>query len=101
VDYRKMNNVTKKDCFPLPQIDNILDTLAEAKGFFPLDLNSGYWQVDLQPDNKNKTAFSIGQELWQFTVMPFVLCNAPVMLEQLMETVLRDLTSHISCTWKT
>jgi hypothetical protein len=73
VDYRKMNNVMKKHCFLLPQIDNILDTLAGAKGFFPPDLNSGYWQVDLHPDDRDTTAFLMGQELWQFTVMPFGL----------------------------
>jgi hypothetical protein len=63
MDYRKMNNVTKKDYFSLPQTEDILDMLAQAKGFFPLDLNSGYWQVDLHPDNKDKIAFSMGQEL--------------------------------------
>jgi hypothetical protein len=81
VDYRKLNDVTKKDCFPLPRIDNALDTLAGAKWFSTLDLKSAYWQVDLHPDNKEKTAFSTGQGLWQFTVMPFGLCNAPATFE--------------------
>jgi hypothetical protein len=71
--------------------NDTLDTLAGAKWFSTLDLRSGYSQMDLHPD-KNKTAFSMGQRLWQFTVMPFDLCNAPAMFEQLVETVLRGLT---------
>jgi hypothetical protein len=89
VDYRKLNNVTRKDCFPLPRID---DTLDKAKWFSTLDLKSSYWQVDLHPEDKEKTAFSTGQGLWQFTVVPFGLFNAPATSEWLMETVLRGLT---------
>jgi hypothetical protein len=73
VDYRKLNDVTKKDCFPLPLIDDTLDTLAGAKWFSTLDLKVGYLQVDVHPDDKEKTAFSTGQELWPFIVMPFDL----------------------------
>jgi hypothetical protein len=92
VDYRKLNDVTKKDCFPLLRIDDTLDTLAGAKGFSIIELKSGYWRVDVHPDDKQKTAFSRGQGLWQFTVMHFVLCSAPDTFERLMETVLRGLT---------
>jgi hypothetical protein len=92
VDYRKLNDVTKKDCFPLPQIDNTLDTLAGTKWFSTLDLKSGYWQVDVHPDDNEKTAFSSGQGLWQFPVLSFGLRNAPATFELLMETVLRGLT---------
>jgi hypothetical protein len=72
VDYRKFN-VTKKDCFPLPRNGDTLDTLAGAEWFSTLDLKSGYWQVALHPDDKEKTAFSTGQGRWQFTVMLFGL----------------------------
>jgi hypothetical protein len=52
VDYRKLNDVTMKDCFPLPRMDDTMDTLAGAKWFCTLDLKSGYWQVDLHLDDK-------------------------------------------------
>ena len=68
VDYRKLNHVTKKDSYPLPRIDDTLEAL---------DLKSGYWQVELHPDDKEKTAFTAGRGLWQFRVMPFGLCNVP------------------------
>jgi hypothetical protein len=64
--------VIRKNCFPPPRIDDTLDTLAGAKWFSTLDLRSGYWQVALPPDDKEK-AHSTGQGLWQFTVISFGL----------------------------
>jgi hypothetical protein len=58
IDCRKLNNVTRKDCFPLPWIDDTLDTLVGAKWFSTLNLRSVYWQVDLHPDNKVKLQHS-------------------------------------------
>ncbi|GFY16361.1 retrovirus-related Pol polyprotein from transposon 412 [Trichonephila clavipes] len=92
VDYRKLNEVTKKDSYPLPRIDDTLDTLSGHKWFSTLDLKSGYWQVEIHPEDREKTAFTSGQGLWQFKVMPFGLCNAPATFECLMETVLKGLT---------
>jgi hypothetical protein len=83
--------VTKKDFYLLPQFDENLDTLAGAKWFSNIDLKSGYWQVDVHPDDKEKTAFLTGQGLWHFTVMQFGLCTAPANFERLMETILRNL----------
>jgi hypothetical protein len=91
VDYRRLNDVTRKDSFPLPRVDITLDALNGAKWFSTLDLKSGYWQVELDPADKEKTAVSFGQGLWQFTVMPFGLGNAPATFERLMEAVLRGL----------
>lgn len=91
VDYRRLNDVTRKDAYPLPRIDDALDYIAGSCWFSSLDLRSGYWQVELAPEARPKTAFSIGQGLWQFKVMPFGLCNAPATFERLMERVLSDI----------
>ncbi|GBN72220.1 Retrovirus-related Pol polyprotein from transposon 297, partial [Araneus ventricosus] len=94
VDYRTLNEITIKHSYPLPRIDDTLDALNGSQWFSTLDLKSGYWQVEIQPEDKEKTAFTTGQGLWQFRVMPFGLCNVPATLERLMETVLRGLTSE-------
>ncbi|GBM38694.1 Retrovirus-related Pol polyprotein from transposon 297, partial [Araneus ventricosus] len=94
VDYRKLNEITIKDSYPLQRIDDTLDALNGSQWFSTLDLKSGYWEVEIQPEEKEKTAFTTGQGLWQFKVMPFGLCNAPATFERLMETVLRGLTSE-------
>ena len=88
VDYRRLNDVTRKDSYPLPRIDDALDDIAGSRLFSSLDLRSGYWQVHLTAEARAKTAFSIGQGLWQFRVLPFGLCNGPATFERLMERVL-------------
>ncbi|KMQ85704.1 krab-a domain-containing protein [Lasius niger] len=95
VDYRKLNAVTVRDSYLLPRIDDILDQLCGNSWFSTLDLKSGYWQVKIRPENKDKTAFSIGNGLWQFTVMPFGRCNVFATFERLMEKVLQQLLYKI------
>ena len=66
VDFRKLNDVTKKDAYPLTGIDETLDVLAEAKWFSTVDLASGYWQVEMHPDDRERTAFVTPFSFHQF-----------------------------------
>ena len=91
VDYRRLNDTTVKDAYPLPRIDHTLDMLAGKQWFSTLDLASGYWQVSLSQEARIKTAFATHSGLFQFKVMPFGLCNAPATLERLMDRVLQGL----------
>ena len=91
VDYRALNNNTIKDSYPLPRVDDTLDALVGAKWFSTLDLKSGYHQVEMAEEDKEKTAFTYGRGLWHFNVMSYGLCNAPATFERLMERVLDGL----------
>ena len=91
VDYRKLNKVTKRDAYPLPRIDEILDSLGKAKWFTSLDLASGYWQVEMSEADREKTAFITKQGIFEFNVMPFGLTNAPATFQRLMDRVFHDI----------
>ena len=100
VDYRKMNTATHTDAYPLPNIQEILESLAGSVVFTSLDLNSGYWQVQMDKDSREKTAFICPFGLYQFKVMPFGLKNAPATFQPLMEIVLRDLWKNMLCIFR-
>ena len=76
IDFRKVNAVTHRDAYPLPRIDATLDSLSGSCYFTTLDLISGYWQVELEESDKEKTAFSTPGGHFEFNVMPFRLTNA-------------------------
>ena len=91
VDFRKLNQVTKRNSYPLPVIDDILALLGKSKYFSSLDLKSGYWQVSMNEHDNEKTAFACHRGLFEFNVMPFGLSNAPAVFQELMAVVLQGI----------
>ena len=90
VNYKPLNDITKKDNYPLPRIDEILDSLKGAQWFTTLDLASGYWQIKVREEDCEKTAFITKFGTFEFKVMPFGLCNAPATFQRIMNKVLGD-----------
>ena len=91
VDYRKVNQLIKKDKFPLPKIDTCLDALNGSCFYSSLDLRQGYWQTELLEEDRDKTAFVTRRGQWRFKVLSFGLCNAPSQFARTMELIWTDL----------
>jgi hypothetical protein len=91
IDYRRLNEVTVKDVYPLPRIDDVLASLAGSQYFSTLDLYKGFWQVPVRRQETAKTAFSTPDGHFQFRRMPFGLCNAPATFQRLMDSVLGEM----------
>ena len=87
----KIKRLYSQDPFPLPRVDETFDVLGVSQFFATLDLCSGYWQVELDPKDKEKTTFTTTRGHFQIRVTPFCLCNAPATFQRLMELVLRGL----------
>jgi hypothetical protein len=96
VYYRRLNTITVKDVYPLPRIDDALSRLEVSKYFSLMDLHSGYWQVQIKPEDRENTTFIIADGLYQFKVMPFGLTNAPGTFQRMMDVLLAGL-KWISC----
>ncbi|TFY51095.1 hypothetical protein EVJ58_g10743 [Rhodofomes roseus] len=90
IDFRYLNDVTEKDAYPLPRIDDSYQVLAGARHFTALDLMKGFWQIPLTQSARAKTAFTCRYGHFQFRVMPFGLCNAPATFQAYMNHILRD-----------
>uniref|UniRef100_A0A8C1XCE3 Gypsy retrotransposon integrase-like protein 1 n=1 Tax=Cyprinus carpio TaxID=7962 RepID=A0A8C1XCE3_CYPCA len=90
VDYRQLNARTRKDAFPLPRIEESLDSLTGARWFSTMDLASGYNQVPVSEQDRPKTAFCTPFGLFEWNRMPFGLCNAPSTFQRLMQRLFGD-----------
>lgn len=95
IDYRKINDKTINDKFPIPQIEEILDNLGKSAYFTTLDLKSGFHQIEMDPDDQKKTAFSTALGHFEFTRMPFGLKNAPATFQRAMNNVLSNYIGSI------
>ena len=92
MDFCRLNMHTKKESYPLLQIQEVLESMAGAAHFSTMDFKSGFWQVKMVPESQQYTAFMVGNlGFYQFTCMPFGLCNAPTTFQFLMQNTLGEL----------
>ncbi|KAM9999378.1 hypothetical protein ACTFIZ_002933 [Dictyostelium cf. discoideum] len=90
VNYKKLNDLTIKDRYPLPLISDCWYYLKDAKVFSKIDLTSGYYQIKMKEEDKDKTTFVSHMGQFRYTVMPFGLCNAPATFQRYMNELLKD-----------
>ena len=90
VDYRALNEITKKDRYPLPLISEVLDRLTEAKYFTKLDIKDAYHNIRIKERDEWKTTFSTKLGTYEYLVMPFGLCNAPAVFQRWINEVLME-----------
>jgi hypothetical protein len=87
IDYRKLNIPTERDVYPLSRLDECIGSLGDAQVFSTLDANSGYWQVSMHPDDRNKATFTFYVGIFRFERMPFGLRNANSTFQCAMDSI--------------
>ena len=92
INFRRLNDKTMKDSYPLPRIQESLDSLVDARCFSSIDFVSGFWQILMSADSRKYTAFTVGNlGFFECCHMPFGLCNAPATFQRCMQNVLGEL----------
>ena len=92
IDFRWLNSRTKKDAYPLPCMQETMESMVGAQFFSTMDLKSGFWQVKMAKDSKQYTAFTVGSMgVYEFLRMLYGLCNAPATFQRLMQNCLGGL----------
>jgi hypothetical protein len=92
-DYRPLNAQTRRDSFPMPLVEDVIDQLGNSSWFTALDLQSGFWQIQMAAEDIKKTALITKTRLYDWTVMPFRLKNATSTFTRTMSEVFKDLDS--------
>ncbi len=95
VDYRRLNEITRKDSYAIPNIGDILDKIAGCKYYWGLDLANGYWQIPMDPADADKTTFTTSFGTYKFLRMPFGVCNGPATFQRMMDEVLRNVKVNV------
>jgi Reverse transcriptase (RNA-dependent DNA polymerase) len=90
VDYHRLNALTARDVYPFPRMDECLDSLGEAELFSTLDANTGFWQIEVSPEDRDKSTFSCHVGMYRFLRMPFDLLNAPATFQRAMDIILSE-----------
>ena len=92
IDFRCLNTRTKNDAYPLPHMQETMESMVGARHFSCMDLKSGFWQVQMDEESRQYTAFTVGSMgVYEFLHMPYGLCNAPAMFQCLMQNCLGEL----------
>nr|CAN65374.1 hypothetical protein VITISV_032197 [Vitis vinifera] len=95
IDFRKLNAVTKKDHFPLPFLDQVLERVAGHDYYCFLDGYSGYFQIAIALEDQEKTTFTCPFGTYAYRRMPFGLCNAPTTFQRCMLSIFSDMVERI------
>ena len=93
IDYRRFNDLTLKVVYRMPRIDECIDRMAGSSVFTKMDLRSGFHQILVVPEHRERTAFQTRYGSYQFRVMPFGLCNAPATFQRTMNLILDEYSS--------
>ena len=92
IDFHHLNAHMKKDSYPLPRIQEVLESLVDAAHFSSFDLKSGFWQIKMDEASKQYTTFTVGNlGFFECDWMPFGLCNTPATFQQLMQNCMGEL----------
>ena len=100
-DFRKLNEITKRDAKPMPRVDEVIETLVDSKVYATLDIKQAYWNIPIKEAHKEKTAFATSDgKLYHYNVMPFGLSNGSATCQRLMSLILKDLEWKICISYQ-
>jgi hypothetical protein len=99
VEYRPLNLVTRKDSYALPLMEDCIDSLGDAQYFSTLDVNDGYWQISVAPEDRDYTAFTSHRGLFRFKLLPFGLATDPATFQRAIDVILSSVRPQCALTY--